>query len=50
MTDVFELGLLIDIGMCFSYLITNKYQKKGGSVHSNLKTKVMGLFDCFKHF
>ena len=36
--SVVELGLLIDIDMCFSYLMTNKWQTKGGSVDQNLNT------------
>ena len=34
--------------MCFSYLITNKYQSKVGSVDQNKKNKFMEFFDCLK--
>ena len=45
MMSVVELVLLIDIDMCFSYLTTNKYQMKGGSVDRNIDTKGMKFFD-----
>ena len=44
--SVFELDLLIDIDMCFYYLMTNKYQMKGGYADQNIITKVMELFHC----
>ena len=49
MMSVVELGFLIDIGMCFSYLITNKYKIKGGLVDLNLNTKGMELFAASKN-
>ena len=46
--SVVELLLLIDVDMCFSCLMTNKYQMKGGSVDWNQKTKFMEFLDCLK--
>ena len=45
MMSVVELGLLIDIDVCFSYLMTNKYHIKGGSVDRNLKNKFIDFID-----
>ena len=46
--SVVELGSFIEIGMCFPYLTTKKYQTKGGYVDLNLNTKGMELFDRLK--
>ena len=46
--SVVEIGFLIDIYMCFSYLMINKYQMKGGYVDQNINKKVMELFHCLK--
>ena len=46
--SIVEIGLLIDIDMCFFYLMINKYQMNNVSVDQNINTKVMKLFDCLR--
>ena len=46
--SVVEIGLLIDIDMCFSYLMTNKYQMKTGSVDRYLKIYILNSLTASK--
>ena len=48
MMILFELGLLIDINICFILPYDQKIAIKGGSIDQNLNTKVMELSDCLK--
>ena len=43
------LWFLIDIDICFSCLMTEKHQIKGGSVDQDKKTNFMEWFDYLKH-
>ena len=45
---VVELRLLIDIDMFFSYLMTNKYQMKGGSIDRNKKRNLWNSLTASK--